>query len=229
LEASPSSPGAPPSPAPRRFAVDSVVRTVVDGLRVRPAPGTAPLTGDWDTTLTKGRNLFVAAGPEVASGYTWLYLMNFEMGPSGWVAAASTSGSPWLEASSLPCPSLPLTGTAALSVRGMAGIVCFGRREITIVGDVACELGEVERFLVGPAWIRADRHCELDLSGESMELMDAGIGGLQRPARGRATITGHFDDPAAEQCRWAGDPPARDPISVLTGCRSMFVATEFDF
>jgi hypothetical protein len=145
--------------------------------------------------------------------------------PTGWVAAAAHDGTPWLAPASLNCPTPPLDGQAILDLSTFGGLVCFGNREIQLVGDVTCELGDVDVMFAGPTWVRHDRHCYIDLGGKTRSFFDGGIGGLGLPSRFRAVVTGHFDDPLALTCTWGIEGPAPDPASVVVNCRAMFVAT----
>jgi len=44
------------------------------------------------------------------------------------------------------------------------------------------------------------------------------------------TLTGHYDDPAANTCRWSPDPlypgAYTDPGALVVGCQDQFVATQ---
>ena len=71
---------------------DAVV-VVDDSLRVRTAPGTGP-DAKVLTSLRAGQEVRIDDGPVDASGYAWYHVHNDEI--EGWVAAASTTGEPWL-------------------------------------------------------------------------------------------------------------------------------------
>ena len=211
------------------FAPDSAVRTVTDRLRVRSAPGVNAASVKLEPLLRTRTLLFVVAGPVAADGYDWYQVMPFDgIAPSGWVAAAATDGTPWLARASLACPEPPLGGQAFLDLSSLGGLVCYGDREIQLVGDVTCENADVDRVVGGPEWLRSGAYCRLDLGGETREIFDGGIEGLGLPTRGRARVTGHFDDPGAQTCVWAVEPPAPDPATVVVTCRAMFVATELN-
>ena len=220
---------AEPSAASTVFAPDSAVRTVTDGLRVRSKPGVSAASVKLEPLLGTKILLFVIAGPVAADGYDWYHVMPFDgIAPTGWVAAAARDGTPWLAPASLACPAPPLDGQAVLDLSSLGGLVCYGDREIQLVGDVTCENADVDRVFGGPEWLHSGRYCRLDLGGETREFFDGGIEGLGLPTRGRARVTGHFDDPAALTCVWAVEPPAPDPASVVVNCRAMFVATELN-
>ena len=114
-------PTAPPTPAPTPspptvFANPAVVKVVVDSLRVRSAPEISDASIKLTPLLGRGTKLAILSDPVKASGYTW-YLVapldmssvwetNFKPGihVSGWIAAASRDGEPWVTASSVACP-----------------------------------------------------------------------------------------------------------------------------
>ena len=229
------SPPATSSPAPTtqpparstQVAIDSAVRTVTDRLRVRSAPGVGATSVKLEPLLPTGTLLFVIDGPITADGYDWYHAMPFEgIAPTGWVAAAAHDGTPWLAPESLTCPTPPLDAHAILDLSTYGGLVCYGDREIRLVGDIVCELADVDRPFGGPDWLGNGRHCQFDLGSQSMEFFDGGIEGLGLPTRGRALVTGHFDDSQARACTWGIESPAPDPASVVVNCRAMFVATD---
>jgi len=219
-------PSAKPSAPSTAFAPDSAVRTVTEGLRVRNEPGVTATSIKLQPLLRAKALLFVVAGPVAADGYDWYQVMPFDgIAPSGWVAAAAKDGTPWLARASLACPEPPLDAQAILDLSSLGGLVCYGNREIQLVGHVTCEIADVDRVFSGPEWLGSGHYCRLDLGGETREFFDGGIEGLGLPTRGRARVTGHFDDPAASSCTWAVEPPAPDPATVVVSCRAMFVAT----
>lgn len=221
-----SAPSADPGATSTAFATDSAVRTVTDRLRVRSRPGVSAASIKLEPLLRTRTLLFVVAGPVAADGFDWYQVMPFDgIAPSGWVAAADRDGTPWLVRASLACPEPPLNGQALLDLSSLGGLVCYRDREIQLVGDVTCENADVDRVFGGPEWLHSGRYCQLDLGGETREFFDGGIEGLGLPTRGRARVTGHFDDPAALTCVWAVEPPAPDPATVVVSCRAMFVAT----
>lgn len=209
------------------LAVDAAALTVTDRLRVRSEPGVGPGSAKFEPLLASGTLLFVAAGPVTADGYAWYQVMPFDgIAPAGWVASAAHDGTPWVSAASLTCPAPPLDAEAVLNLSSFGGLVCYGGREIKLVGDISCEVADVDRVFAGPDWLRSNHYCEFDLGGQTIEFLDGGIGGLGLPTHGRGLVTGHFDDPQATTCSWAVEPPAPDPALVVVSCRAMFVATD---
>lgn len=214
---------------PTGIALDTVVRTVVDTLRVRSAPGLGTTSAKLESLLTKGTKLFVVAGPITRDDYDWYQVMPFDaMAASGWVAWADHDGTPWLKSDDQVCPSVPLDATELLSLAPYGGLACYHGDEIQLLGDIHCALADVDRVYSGPDWLRHDRYCTIALGGgQTMEFLDGGIQGLGLPTTGRALVTGHFDDPQATSCVYGlQEPPFPDPATVVVNCRSMFVASD---
>jgi hypothetical protein len=221
-------PTARPTPAPRPstdLAVDDLVMVITEDLRVRAAPG---LDGSPVGTAPRDELFLVAAGPVVADGYAWFFVMPFDSGPVGWVAASGRDGEAWLGLRSLRCPATPLDGEDVLELGAFGGLACFGANEIRLIGNVRCVLGDGDLPFTGPYWLSATGTCTFDLGGQTLRVLDGGIGGLPLPMTGRVSLAGHFNDPEASTCRWALGPPAPDPIAVVTSCRALFVATSMD-
>jgi hypothetical protein len=214
-------PTAPPAPLPR-LSIDDVVVATVDELNVRAAPR---LDGRPRGLAAMNEKMLVAAGPTLADGYPWYYVIPFDAGPAGWVAAGSRSGARWLEVQAVPCPTSPLDPQEILDLGSFGGLACFGSREIQLIGEVHCDLADLDRSFSGPSWLRDHYGCTLNLGGQTLEILDGGMT-LGFPMTWDAMVTGHFDDPLATSCRWAVDPPGPDPMTVVTACRAMFVGTD---
>jgi hypothetical protein len=206
--------------------VDGTARVVVDDLRVRARPGLdAPAVSGG---LGTGSLVFIMAGPVVADGYTWFHVHPFDIGPMGWVAAASRDGRPWLTPGGFACAAPPLDGSKLLELRGLGGLACFGGHDVELVGDVTCTTSNPDLPFTGPSWLRHDLTCRIDVLGESM-LLFGGKGAesvIAAPSVIGATLTGHWDDPEAASCVWTGPSPGPSPVAVITDCRSLFVVTE---
>jgi hypothetical protein len=235
---SPTGSGVPPptaatgasASASTAIAVDMVVRTVAPDLQARSAPSVGASSRKVEPLLPQDSRLFVIAGPISADGFVWYQVLSFDgVFPGVWIAGAGLDGAPWLAPDPQPCPTPPLDSAALQDLVPYGGLACFGGNEIQLMGDVHCELGDVDRAYSGPDWLRDDRSCTIDLGGgETMEIFDGGINGLTYPTTQRALVSGHFDDPKAASCVYALDPPAPDPATVVVNCRAMFVGTAIE-
>lgn len=250
-EVAPSaSPTVGPTPTPRTpagIAVDGLVSTAVDGLKIRTAPGTTePTLG----TLPKDSISYVVDGPRQAAGYDWYLLSGLGLPPAtgcatddsatdpylcpiwfGWVAAGGGASDPWLSPAALECPDLE-PGWSLAATQRLVPLACFGSRTLTLRGfwptippDAA--LGGMCPDAVGSdlQWIGCNPGYDHLVSGpdhaffESPTLVMAVPPGLGMPQRGQwLEVTGHYDDAAAEACTFG----ARPEQSVLH-CRSEFV------
>ncbi len=227
--------------------VGHLVRTLVDGIRIREEPGTdAPLLG----TLAFGTTSYVADGPREADGYTWWLLAGRGIPPYsgctgpiytdpyecpvwyGWAAGASAEGDPWLATVSPECPpdSGPVTGFYG---RGpLDYLACFGGESRTYIGwlpeipDDAglggdCPSDDLTWLACGPA------HELLVSPGGQPGLalfLDPALGIDFDAWRSEwVSVTGHFDDPAAAGCTFGSAPG----YSVLR-CRSRFVVESIE-
>jgi hypothetical protein len=225
-----ASPVRTPGASSAAIGIDRAIRTVVDNVRVRSSPGLGVSSAKLEPLLRRGTKLFVVAGPARADGYTWYRVMPFDgIAPSGWIASADRDRTPWVESVTQACPAPPLDATALLDLRPFGGLACYGGAEIQLVGDVDCDVADVDRVIGGPDWLKTDRYCVFDLDGETIELLDGGIPGLVLPTTRRAIVTGHFDDPQAASCVYAlREGPKQDPAFVVVNCRAMFVATRLE-
>lgn len=230
----------------------SVARVAVDALRVRAEPSTG---GELLDTLARGDLVGIGLpyvqdwGPIEADGFAWYPIAPLTVdelpsppadplevaGQGGWVAAGDGTD-PFLELLEPRClvgePDLALLEALAPWER----LACYGNRSITIEGIFGC--GGCGGFRPGtfePAWLAHP----LDLGFISIEPNDR-IGpmtlrfppdGADPPEGGSIiTVTGHFDDPRAAECRVEpGDPPeARDERTGQLGCREAFVVETYE-
>ena len=241
--ASPS-PSGPPAPA---IARDTVVRSQVDGLRLREDPTTAAASLG---TLANGAPSYVVDGPVMADGYTWYLLSGLGLpmysgcaGPMvidpwscpawfGWAAAGSPDGDAWLAPTELECPAWPaaVTGDIVYGVARVAYLACFGDEERTLVGyypaipDDAGLGGACAEVPGDLSWIA----CNLGYEHVNVSASDPFGSGfvfsvdptsVTMPERGQwVRLTGRFDHPAADDCAF-GDEPLRTELQ----CRAQFV------
>jgi hypothetical protein len=149
-----TTPTATSSAAASEIVVDGLVRSTVDGLRVRATPGT---TGAQLGTIDTGEPAFVVAGPVSADGYAWYQVSALGLPPNagcetpflttpfncpdwlGWVAAGQP-GQPWLEATTLPCPASPMNLDAIVWIAEpgpstpIERLACYGSNSIRVRG-----------------------------------------------------------------------------------------------
>jgi hypothetical protein len=203
-----------PSAPDAEFAVPSLVATVVADVRVRSEPGLAASSQKLTPLLPIGTELAVLSGPVAADGYHWYEitpLVSRGVLPSGWVAASSRSGEPWLTARSPECPAIPTTFAALAALPPALGLVCFPRTPITVEARIVpcdCDIDgdwfdpswftDVSggNLLIDPARTTADPHVRmfwlyLDAAARRPETLPSGH---------VVTVTGMFDHPAAEDC-----------------------------
>jgi len=227
------SPSAEPTPAVTTPPVDPVLDldsfavTLVDQLRVRSQPTVAESSEKLEPLLPAGVRLFVIEESVAADGYAWYHVLPADPGyPSGWVAAASRDGEPWIEAAPSECPSLPIEPLEMDSLGVYGGLACFGDNEIQLMGEVSCETADVDLTIGGPSWLRGDQFCTFSGGVGTRQIQDGGAG-LPGPGGLNGIVTGHFADSQSTSCVWTVDPPAPDAAEITTTCRAMFVATDW--
>jgi hypothetical protein len=213
--------------------------------------------------------VYVNAGPVAAEGYDWYQVASVRQpyrgdcgdpapAPSlecstyfGWVAAADTNGTPWLEDASFACHD-GRDVEAYLAMLPAERLACAGNEEWTLrayVPPMEGGRGCLPAYVVTPDWL--DGSCNFTfLQREERE--DDAFEGLQvflspelsacigfngddcpfTALKGSwVSVQGHLDDPAASTCEAVpsdlvpapDDPP--DPDAVIFGCRLAFVVT----
>ena len=229
-----------PAASPMRSAelVGKTAVTAVDGVRVRSQPRVSDDSFKYDPLLPLGTPLYVLEGPVSASDYTW-----YEVVPltsrldlhSGWVAAASRSGEPWLAASDFACPLMPTDLRSLRALPSSVGLACFPRMPITVQArlvDCNCEmdgptyspgwfgLGSGYKLLVEPEATRLPASTadwfilKLDPSGQHPDVLPVGK---------VVEVTGIFDHPAAASC--TGNVGGDDVPVPTPDCRLDFAVT----
>lgn len=241
-QASPSSgtPDATSTSGGRGLGPDRLAAVVAtDGLRVRSLPTVGEQSERLDPTLEEGVRLYITDGPASADGYAWYQAQPYHGErtlPFGWIAAGSRDGEPWIEPFPLGCDTIAPSAEGLVSGEPLEQLYCsIGARspDITIEGDVWCTFADDHHGrLSGPNWFDQRGYCELRtavgsrwLYGEPvMRLLDE----AKNPMEGRYTISGHFDDPGAADCRASGMDGSKPPpaAAVILSCRTAFVVTE---
>jgi hypothetical protein len=196
------------------FEPDSVVVTIVDGVRVRSRPEISAESGLLEPLLPRGTRLFVLEGPVQASGYDWYNVTPISLaraGPEGWVAKGSRDGVPWLEIGSVTCSAAPTTVRALAALTPGQRLACFGGQSITVRGKfLSCQC-EMDGPPMTPSWfsvtevrLLADpaRSGPLGDVDEALSVYLDPAGTYPDPVpNGRVLdVTGMFDHPAATPC-----------------------------
>lgn len=159
----------------------------------------------------------------------------------GWAAAADQDGTPWLEAGQAPACATDPPSVTNLSERPYtARLICFDDEEITIVAwwpelpedaglGGACGASDHE---VG--WLICQNINFNQLGAGPDESPTIGrwpvsidpASGVSMPARGQwVEVTGHFDDPAAQQCGDAAALMSSDAGALVFECRLQFAVS----
>ena len=238
---SPTGSLATPSETPTDASLtDELVAVVTDDLVMRSQPGTGSDSEIYRARLNAPTIVYVIDGPEVADGYEW-YLVDplampcyfgCDFAPqAGWVAAAGKDGERWLaeEPASSRCPEPTLGGVAGAYPQ--LRLYCFGSEELTLAGGV---VGVDHWQRPSWPWRYTNNLYGSDYEGPvpgcvdlcTVPLLTFAFDGDREPPDGKpASLSGHFDDARAAECRSVGiDVDQR----VLTHeCRKVFVVTSW--
>jgi len=222
-----------PSPA---LAPDTVAELLVNDLTVRSAPGVGAspvpcdrMDGAPVRLATSDVVWMLDDEPVIADGYSWYHtVVQASQGCSevpilpGWVAAGPT-GEPWLRALDA-CPATPtsLADVAALADQPLLALACFSQFELTIEGFYRAPPDGGIGFTcpgISPSWLTC---------GISMLRSDTSTLTIRVPptvampaAEQQMTVTGHFDDAAAQECLPA-DPNHIAQVQATFYCRVQF-------
>jgi hypothetical protein len=242
-------------PAAPLLAHDAVaaVTQAGDGLRVRSLPTTAQESERLEPLLSAGTEVFIIDGPVAADGYDWYEIIAFDTEVEGglpligWSAVADRdSGEAWLRPQTVGCGSeYPLDVDHLAGLGGSGGLDCFGSEELTLQAarDSTCGEGS-SSWIVEPGWFLTREIALVQLDAQGTYLTDIGarlhpevVGdwddGVCTPDYQpvMAQVTGHYDDPAAEDCS-IRDPeraqPEIDPRYAAYWCRTAFVVTRVE-
>ena len=201
-------------------------------------------------TLEPGRRLFIIGEPSEASDLRWYRVAPFDdaegcedgCGLIGFVATpVRDDEEAWIQAVEVTCPSSPMTAEQIGVLDPLEALHCFGRNEIQITGTLDLPIhGPISPYRYSPGWLT---------QGSLLFLRDAWWvtyrphpdAGLESPERGDvARVTGHFEDPAATDCRGTVDPDFFGgeipddfestimPARVVLDCRTAFAWTDYE-
>jgi hypothetical protein len=263
------SPAATPSPtvtpvptetpaALQPLKVDSIAVVVTNDLLVRSKPGTDAGSEKRAPLLNAGQDVYVLAGPVAASGYQW-YEVDPTMGsgtyfgvgfdpPSGWVAAASRGGVPWLLPKRGVCADrdLPEEFWGLADLHPTVGLVCFGDRPMTFEATLGTyETCGLRTWTINPQWLgdpcngsgmwlgEPDAGDYADLGDQVDAAFAPGVDssrlhpGSAPPRWIRVKVTGQFDHPAARTCHGVSgeEEVPLDPDAIILACRAQFAIT----
>jgi hypothetical protein len=235
------------SAEPRTLGPDTVAVVVTDDLVIRSEPGISKWSVVSKPWLQRRAQLYVLRGPVRASGYEWYEVMplSAKHDDSGWVAAASRSGEPWIKPAAAPtCPAIPRTVAGLARLPSGIRLACFGGVAISIRAQLtSCSVVMSDAFY-DPAMFNdvydprkgvpapvqlSDPKADpcADDNGEGrldLYLDPAGTSPDPLPMGAVVEVTGIFDHPAARSCTWSsGISPATGPDP--NWCRTRFVVT----
>jgi hypothetical protein len=257
-----TAPPASPTPPPHDGdpLVNTVVVTVADKVRVRSEPRVADDSWKYEPLLPQGTSLYVFGGPVSADGYTWYEVGTISVGlkepgtcspgpdscdgiSSGWVAAASRAGEPWIAAGPPDCPAVPTDVTTLARMPLGARLACFSGQPITVQARlVECDC-DIDAGGYDPSWF--GRYQDVQPAGPKLlvapsetvappdyldwlvvRLDPAGRYPAVLPVGGVVEVTGMFDHPAAMGCLYQAVPlETAGPPAPVSDCRFMFAAT----
>jgi hypothetical protein len=241
---------APATPGPGRIVVGSIATVVTDGLRVRSLPGTGADSKKLVPLLNHGTNLFVVAGPVVASGLDWYQVQTLRPSgrlidaPFGWVAAGK-DGETWVSGGIFACPALPTDYARWHAMDPYLVVACHGRAPITFaatLGRPEATCGVDPGWTIKPLWLGntcASPEFLIADTSRGDAIFDAvlaptidvtGLDPGTEPADWIAVrVTGHYDDEASATCRIvapsADARPDIGPAQAILACRTKFVIT----
>jgi len=235
--------------------LNTVVMTVVDGLRVRSQPRISDDSEKYEPLLPVGTQLFVVDGPVAASGYNWYNVAPVSIGliapwtcgspkgpceglHTGWVAAASRDGEPWLAVGKVDCPPVPLDVWALTRLQLGARLACFSARPITVQARlIECRCA-VDGGGFEPSWFGwgfqplllvepSETHPPADSADWLILMLDpAGRHPNVLPVGQIVQVTGMFDHPSALTCLFQDVPTdLAGPPASTSACRYMFATT----
>lgn len=180
--------------------------------------------------LPYGTGCTAPAPGEVLSCPAWI----------GWVAAADEAGAAWMEPAAAPaCPEGPPTIVSLTEMGYTMRLICFDAQEVTFrafwptIPDDAGLGGACPASGAPSGWLVCQNINHSVLAADEAEGSGGGGrlavnivpgSGLAMPPRGQwVEVTGHFDDPAAQECAAAADLMAQDASELVFTCRLQFV------
>lgn len=210
-------------------------RVTVDvGLRLRAEPGTESAIV---ATLAKGTLVRMAGPPwqrSAADGFVWRWVIvesNPQDSQAGWVATVGPGT--FLTVEPLDCPTGAVDLQTVISMSELARLTCLRGQELTLEGTIVTGFGGFVFGNFEPGWLAHPFGFDGAISAADCCFFYHQPPGSERTTGvdgDRLRVTGHFDDPAAQNCHIAtGDPPVPEPDELaVVYCRERFVATSVE-
>jgi len=227
------------------LAPDDLVRTTVEGLTLRADPGTA---GERLGSLALGAVSFLMMGPVAGDGHDWYLVSGLGLppatgcGPSlstdpyecpiwlGYVAAADSDGTPWLERADAQCADPPADDlqTLTLGHPSLELLHCYGDAVLVFRAWWPGETdGQPCDATEGPLWLRCPE-VTLGWGPDYPEAIMAAVdpaSGVAFPDAGQSIqVTAQFDHVESAGCAEPADATA-DALRVILECRAQLVIT----
>lgn len=223
----------------------AIAEVVTDGLNIRSA---ADESAEALGTLAAGRRVIIVGPPTDAGDLRWYRVGTVDQGECGdacslvgFVATPMAADDPWLEPVEISCPVSPMTAEQIGQLNPLEALHCYGRSEIEVTGTLDLPLhGPLTPYRFTPGWL-TDDHLEHMRGAAWITYRPHPDAGLAQPERGDTVrVTGHFEDPAATDCRATVDPeffggeiPAGfesllSPARVILDCRASFTWTDYE-
>jgi hypothetical protein len=196
--------------------------------------------------LKEGQRLFIIGAPADSGNLRWYRVATVDdpacgdvCGLIGFVATPRAEDDAWLTGVELDCPTSPMTAEAIAPLAPLEALSCFGREEIAITGTMDGAHGHGSPLQYRPAWLAG-------FTGHSMRhawwiaFRAPPDARLEPPQAGMIVrATGHFEDPAATDCRatvdagfFGGEIPrdfeAPSMARTVLNCRASFTWTSYE-
>lgn len=206
-----------------------------DGRRWEPIEPAGTRLADMRSVLVTGPNGFVGVTNELTPAGPNPRFVGTQTGVDWGIAATNVLGT--VDSAVVgSCPEEPVTMLEWLAVPGAVGAECFGSSPITFAAWHT-DAGGCGGFAPGryePSWL-ASPFASARLILTPTEATWGGCGSAvlapdapPLPATQQwVEVTGHWDDPAAAECRYVPDPAYPMPVEwgLAFRCRTSFVAT----
>jgi hypothetical protein len=216
---------------------DSAWTVLVSDLVMRSAPGVGSDSRILPETLGTGDWVYVVDGAVAMDGYDWLLVQESRVNPGaafGWIAIGSREGEPWIEEMDVECPPEPTDESQVIALTLDQRLICFSGEPLTVtlsLPEPACGVAGGPIQAIDPDWLSGIGNYGTTggFPGVVVEFGVAwhpDIGSKCTQPAGSYSVVGHFDDAAAETCKYRGDPPVPHPQQVTLHCRAQFVVTQ---